>query len=278
MNYYPHHIGDYRSDTAHLSNEEDLAYRRLLEMYYDTEQPIPLETHWVARRLRVVPEVIQSVLNDFFFAEKDGFHHSRCDQELAEYHRLQEKNRANGKKGGRPKAKKANENNPLGYQSDTSGNPVVTHCEGNQEPITNNQEEDIRPLDEMSAAEAADPGQPDVGRKVTLADVQKVVGMYHAILPELPQVRMLSDSRKTAIKRFILWVISEPRMDGTRRALHIDGSLGWIGEYFNRARDNDFLMGRNSKSGTHSNWVCDLDFLLTEKGKRQVIEKTTEVS
>ena len=33
MHYYPHHIGDYKSATAHLSNEEDLAYRRLLEMY-----------------------------------------------------------------------------------------------------------------------------------------------------------------------------------------------------------------------------------------------------
>ena len=53
MYYYPHHIGDYKSATAHLTNEEDLAYRRLLEMYYDTEAFIPLETQWVARRLRV---------------------------------------------------------------------------------------------------------------------------------------------------------------------------------------------------------------------------------
>ena len=62
MNYYPHHIGDYRSDTTHLSNEEDLAYRRLLEMYYDTEQPIPLETQWVARRLRAMVREEDSVI------------------------------------------------------------------------------------------------------------------------------------------------------------------------------------------------------------------------
>ena len=44
MNYYSFHIGDYRGATAHLSNEEDLAYRRLLDMCYDTESAIPLET------------------------------------------------------------------------------------------------------------------------------------------------------------------------------------------------------------------------------------------
>ena len=79
MNYYPHHIGDYKSATMHLSNEEDLAYRRLLEMYYDTEQPIPLETQWVARRLRVATEALQSVLNDFFVQSEQGWRHPKCD-------------------------------------------------------------------------------------------------------------------------------------------------------------------------------------------------------
>jgi uncharacterized protein YdaU (DUF1376 family) len=41
MHYYKFNIADYRSATAHLTNEEDLAYRRLLDMYYDTEVPIP---------------------------------------------------------------------------------------------------------------------------------------------------------------------------------------------------------------------------------------------
>lgn len=85
VNYYPHHIGDYKAATAHLSNEEDLAYRRLLEMYYDTERPIPLETQWVSRRLRVTTESIETVLADFFVKQEDGWHHARCDAEIAKW-------------------------------------------------------------------------------------------------------------------------------------------------------------------------------------------------
>lgn len=143
MNYYPHHIGDYKSATMHLSNEEDLAYRRLLEMYYDTEQPIPLETQWVARRLRVGTQALESVLNDFFVSSELGWKHPKCDHVIREYHEMAEKNRRNGKLGGRPKTNKQAIKNPVGSQSDASGNPVVTHSKANhnQEPITNNQEE-----------------------------------------------------------------------------------------------------------------------------------------
>jgi uncharacterized protein YdaU (DUF1376 family) len=142
MHYYPHHIGDYKSATMHLSNEEDLAYRRLLEMYYDTEANIPLETQWVARRLRVGTEALESVLSDFFVRTEDGWKHSRCDLVIREYHEMAEKNRRNGKLGGRPKSSKSKVKNPVGSQSDPSGNPVATHSKANQEPITktNNQE------------------------------------------------------------------------------------------------------------------------------------------
>jgi uncharacterized protein YdaU (DUF1376 family) len=142
MHYYPHHIGDYKSATAHLTNEEDLAYRRLLEMYYDTETFISLETQWVARRLRVGTQALESVLKDFFVPTEEGWKHSRCDLVIREYHEMAEKNRRNGRLGGRPKSSKQGNKNPVGSQSDASGNPVVTHSKANQEPITrtNNQE------------------------------------------------------------------------------------------------------------------------------------------
>ena len=72
MHYYSFHIGDYRSATTHLSNDEDLAYRRLLDMYYDTEKPIPLDTTWVARRIRIDAVVVSGVLQDMFEQREDG--------------------------------------------------------------------------------------------------------------------------------------------------------------------------------------------------------------
>jgi uncharacterized protein YdaU (DUF1376 family) len=110
MHYFQFNIGDYRAATAHLSNEEDLAYRRLLDMYYDIESKIPLDTQWVARRIRIEPAVVCDVLNDMFIKQEDGWFHARCDDVIKQYHAMAEKNRANGRLGGRKK-------NPVGIDS-----------------------------------------------------------------------------------------------------------------------------------------------------------------
>ena len=131
MHYYQFHIGDYRAATAHLTNEEDLAYRRLLDMYYDTEQPIPGATEWVARRIRVAEEVVANVLEDMFEAQQDGtWVHKRVMSEIARYHALEQRNRINGSKGGRPKK-------PIGLpvdsHSEPNGKATINH-----KPITKN--------------------------------------------------------------------------------------------------------------------------------------------
>ena len=127
MHYYQFNIADYRSATVHLSNEEDLAYRRLLDMYYDMETKIPLDTQWVARRIRVESAVVQNVLSDMFERHEDGWFHARCQETIEHYHAMAEKNRANGKLGGRRK-------NPVGSDSQPSAKAT-----NNQELITNNQ-------------------------------------------------------------------------------------------------------------------------------------------
>jgi uncharacterized protein YdaU (DUF1376 family) len=131
MNYFKFHIGDYRQATMHLTNEEDLAYRRLLEMYYDTEQPIPTDIPWVSRRLRLDSKSIESVLNDFFTLTPEGWLNHRADQEIAEYHAWIEKQKANGGKGGRPKK----------TQEKPTANPVLT--QKNHKPLTTNQKPEL---------------------------------------------------------------------------------------------------------------------------------------
>jgi uncharacterized protein YdaU (DUF1376 family) len=113
MHYYQFNIGDYRAATAHLSNEEDLAYRRLLDMYYDTENQIPLDTQWVAKRLRLDTEVVKSVLQDMFKLTEVGWHHGRCEAVIDQYHAMAEKNRANGRLGGRKKNPVASDSQPI---------------------------------------------------------------------------------------------------------------------------------------------------------------------
>ncbi len=101
-----------------------------------------------------------------------------------------------------------------------------------------------------------------------------IVKAYHEALPELPQVRMMSDNRKGALRRFWAWVLTSKKSDGTRRADGPEQALGWIEAYFRRVNDNPFLLGRHPVSGERQGWQADLDFLLTEKGRKHVIERT----
>jgi len=141
MYFYPHHIGDYKAATTYLSNEEDLAYRRLLELYYDTEKAIEDDIPLLSKRLRVAPESLSFVLKEFFSHTKDGWRNKRCDVVIKDYQEMAEKNRKNGKLGGRPKGNKQAIENPVGFHSVPSGIPVVTQVKANQEPITRNQEQ-----------------------------------------------------------------------------------------------------------------------------------------
>jgi uncharacterized protein YdaU (DUF1376 family) len=126
MHYYQFHIGDYRAATAHLTNDEDLAYRRLLDMYYDTETPIPLDIDWVSRRLRLGQDVIENVLKDMFKLSVDGYIHTRCDSEIQKYH---------------SKADSARKANQIRWGSEkvlkSDADQILTN---NHKPITNNQE------------------------------------------------------------------------------------------------------------------------------------------
>lgn len=99
MNYFPFHIGDYASATRHLSWDEDMAYRRLLDWYYTDEKPLILDIGKICRKVIATTEsqkqAVQSVLEEFFVQTDEGWRHLRADEELAS---MQEKQAANGER------------------------------------------------------------------------------------------------------------------------------------------------------------------------------------
>ena len=153
MHKYLHHIGDFMRDTVHLSTLEECFYRRALDFYYLNESPLPKETQSVFRRLRATTEeekqAVLNVLGDFFTEEEDGFHNKRCDAEIQAYKLHADKNRENGKKGGRPPKKKPDENppseesgepkNPEETQPVNLGSEIETQKNLNHKPLTVNQ-------------------------------------------------------------------------------------------------------------------------------------------
>ena len=103
MIWYKFHLGDYITHTLHLSDAEDLAYRRLLDLYYMSEKEIPLNTEEVARKIRLDLDITESVLDEFFEMTETGYRNNRCDAEIAKYQHQVATNRSLGKRGGRPK-------------------------------------------------------------------------------------------------------------------------------------------------------------------------------
>lgn len=106
--------------------------------------------------------------------------------------------------------------------------------------------------------------------------VERIVAAYHEALPELPSVRILSEDRRKAARRFWKFALTQPKSDGTPRASNADEAISWTRAFFERVRENDFLMGRIPRVNGHAGWECDFDFLLSPRGMKHVIEKTRE--
>lgn len=136
MNYYPRHIGDYVSATAHLSMVEDGAYNRLLDWYYQDERPLPADKRLIYRRVRAIAkperEAVDAVLAEFFVLGEDGYRHRRCDAEI-------ERNN--------DRANKARKSAEMRWQSERNANAYANaspeHTEGNalQKPKAKSQRE-----------------------------------------------------------------------------------------------------------------------------------------
>ena len=143
MHYYKFNISDWHLATSHLSLEEEAIYFKLINFYYDSEQFIPLETQTVIRRLRLsnYSELFKQILHEFFIKSDDGWHHKRCDDEIAKYHAKAKVNKTVGKLGGRPKK----------TQTVSKNNPQET-LTNNQEPITNNHKPNINTPEGIDAS------------------------------------------------------------------------------------------------------------------------------
>jgi uncharacterized protein YdaU (DUF1376 family) len=116
-----------------------MAYMRLIWIYYESEQPLPDNKRMLSFKVGADEPTIELILESFFRLEGDGWHQKRCDEEIAEYRAICERNKTNGKAGGRPKK----------TQSVSTGLPDATQPEPirnpNQYPVTSNQEIQKKP-------------------------------------------------------------------------------------------------------------------------------------
>ena len=255
MHFYQFNIGDYKSHTEHLSEMEDLTYRRLLDWYYLHESPIPLDELEVARqiRMRSHSDCIAVVLREYFERTDDGWIHHRANKELA---KAGEKSTKASQSAKARWDKKSNKNKDL----PNDANALRTQSEGNanHKPITNNQE----PLTILKPEE---PKGSLSGSLPTCAH-KEVIDLFHKTLPELPEVRIWNKTRESLLKA--RWRETATRLDWKSTQ---DG-LEYFEKLFNWIRQSKFLMGKvNPKPGQRA-FECELEWILRPQNWAKLIE------
>jgi uncharacterized protein YdaU (DUF1376 family) len=144
MNYYPHHIGDFNSATRHLNRLERSIYRDLIELYYDTEQMLSLDSLTVCRKILANTQeeatVVEQTLNEFFKKTENGWFHDRCDQEIFKYKSNTTQKALAGKASAAKRATAVQQAiNARSTNVEIPLNKRATNQEPKPEPITNSQ-------------------------------------------------------------------------------------------------------------------------------------------
>ncbi|HHZ70895.1 MAG TPA: DUF1376 domain-containing protein [Flavobacteriales bacterium] len=137
MHYYQFNIGDYVSSTQHLDENEDLAYRRMLDIYYSKELPLPEDQKDIARliRMRTHTESIAIVLHEFFTLKKDGYHCIRADKEILAFQSKSDKARKSAEA-------RWNKNKDLPKEK-VDANALRTQSEGKAKAMLNTKQETL---------------------------------------------------------------------------------------------------------------------------------------
>lgn len=170
MNFFKLYIGDYQRDTAHLSIAEHGAYLLMLQHYYATERPLPMgkALHRMLRAQgKAEVDAIDAVVSAFWQETPQGLVNARADQEIAKSDHQRSVNREQGKRGGRPKRNRSEQETdsvsdsvPKSVsQSEPNGNP-------NQTPDTNNQRIPSPP----TPSSVTKPDKPPEAARVLLPD------------------------------------------------------------------------------------------------------------
>lgn len=132
MHYYQFNIGDYKSHTEHLSEMEDLTYRRMLDWYYLHEKPFPCDYGEIARLIRMRSHIdcIAVVLHEFFDVTENGWIHHRANAEIA--------------KAG-DKSSKASQSAKARWNKEKNATAMQSHSESNATQDTKPITQDTKP-------------------------------------------------------------------------------------------------------------------------------------
>ena len=243
MFYYQFNIGDYQSHTSHLSEMEDLAYRRMLDWYYLHEKPLPADYAEIARLIRMRSHIdcIAIVLHEYFDCVKDGWIHHRANKEIAKAGDKSEKASASAK----------------ARWSKKDANALPTQSEGNATHYTLPITQDLDAYASLSAE-----GLPDCPHK-------EILILYKKHLSNLSQPRVWEGSRQANLRQ--RWKqAAKPSNYSPEGYKTMEAGLKWWDSFFAYiANDTKLATGFQTKDRT---WLPDLEWIVNATNFAKIID------
>jgi uncharacterized protein YdaU (DUF1376 family) len=253
MHYYQFNIGDYQSHTAHLSEIEDLAYRRLLDWYYLHESPIPDDIPEIARQIRMRPhtESIAIVLREFFELTKKGWSSIRANREIA-------------KTG--EKSAKASASAKARWNKDVDANALPTQSESN---ATHNTRHITHDTEHKTQIKDIDAHASLSAENLPTCPHQEILILYKKHLPHLTQPRVWEGSRQTNLRQ--RWrQAAKPSNYSPEGYKTLEGGLAWWDSFFGYiANDSTLAQGFKTKDRT---WHPDLEWIIKATNFAKIID------
>jgi len=108
------------------------------------------------------------------------------------------------------------------------------------------------------------PGKP---KSIPDCPAAEVIALYHEILPELPKVERLTESRRAAMRqRWREWAVEKGWQTPA------EGLVDWR-KFFVYIRGSPFLMGRTKPQPPRTNqFIADIDFLMAPASHTKIFE------
>lgn len=283
----PWYVADYLADTTHLSTERHGAYCLMLMAAWKRGGTLPKDDQQLAEVTKLGMakwKASKEVLLELFKDNGTHYSHKRVTEEWTKAQAISEKKAAAGAKGGTAKQQNRSEDGGTAVAQQVAQGVADAIAEAKQtatparvslpSPIPLKSEIPgadaplspavlpTAPSPEPESTSSEEPGIPACPH-------QRLLRLFREKVPELPQPRReLWEGSKgaDAMRQRWHWLMTAKRDTGDRYATTTDAGIEWMGNFFERVQESDFLCGRSGK------WRCDLAWLMQRDNFRKVIE------
>ena len=225
------------------------AYTLLLDACYDRERFPTMDEaiDWCWARNDEEVAAVRFVLSKFFTLEDGRYVQQRIADEVSAYH------------------KKSSVNKQIAQEREekrrTERARNVHEAPPNQEPLTKNHY-----VEEANASVTDKP----VTQQKPACPSGDIVALYHELMPDNPQVKVINDARKRAIRS--RWseaakLTCSPFGYSSRS----EGLAAWR-KFFAVCAESDFLTGKSTPQPGKPAFLADIDFLMSSAGFAKCLE------